>query len=417
MVIADSVLINGGIPLKGQVSIQGSKNAALPILAASLLFNDEIYLHNVPDLLDIRSMLEILEYLGVQYIFKNGTAYLNCKNIINKRIPVEFSKKLRASSLIMGPLLARFGSAEVGMPGGCNIGPRPLNYHFSGFEDLGAKVLVEDGLITINAGEKLEGEHTLEFPSVGATENLITASVFSGRKVILKNIAKEPEIIDLINFLTKAGAKIAFTDVTTLEIEGITSLGSNEYRVRPDRIEAGTFLIAGFATKGNVRLVGVEPDDLGFVLHKLEEMGAHISVERDTIAIAYKGEIKATNIKTTIFPGFPTDLQSPITVLMTQATRNSTVVENIFDNRYQHIPELIKMNAKIEMQDKTATLCPSNLVGAKVDSFDLRGAAAMIIAGLCASGTTRVSGLKHLFRGYESFVEKLEFLGADICYA
>lgn len=417
MVIADSVLINGGIPLQGQVSIQGSKNAALPILAASLLFNDEIYLNNVPDLLDIRSMLEILEYLGAQYMFKNGTVYLNCKNITNKRIPVEFSKKLRASSLIMGPLLARFGYAEVGMPGGCNIGPRPLNYHFSGFEDMGAHVLVEDGLITISVDEKLQGEHALEFPSVGATENLITASVFSGSKVVLKNIAKEPEIIDLINFLVKGGAKINFTDVTTLEIEGVPALKSNEYEVCPDRIEAGTFLIAAFATKGNVRLVGVEPNDLGFVIHKLEEMGAHITIERKTIAISYKGEIKPADIKTTIFPGFPTDLQSPMTVLMTQATKSSTVVENIFDNRYQHLPELKKMNAKIDVQDKTAIMHPSQLVGAKVDSYDLRGAAAMIIAGLCASGTTRVGGLKHLFRGYESFVEKLEFLGAEICYA
>ena len=417
MVIADSVLINGGIPLKGQVSIQGSKNAALPILAASLLFKEEIYLHNVPDLLDIRSMLEIMEYLGAQYIFKNSTVYLNCKNITNKRIPVEFSKKLRASSLVMGPLLARFGYAEVGMPGGCNIGPRPLNYHFSGFEDLGANVAVEDGLITIDASENLQGEHSLEFPSVGATENLITAAVYSKSKVVLKNIAKEPEIIDLINFLVKGGAKINFTDVTTLEIEGVSYLGNNEHSVCPDRIEAGTFLMAAFATKGNVRLVGVEPNDLGFVIHKLEEMGASIAVERNTISIAYKGEIKPANIKTTIFPGFPTDLQSPMTVLMTQASGESTVVENIFDNRYQHIPELAKMNAKVELEDKTAIMHASDLVGAKVDSYDLRGAAAMIIAGLCASGTTRVGGLKHLFRGYESFIEKLQYLGADIHYA
>jgi UDP-N-acetylglucosamine 1-carboxyvinyltransferase len=415
-VIADSVLINGGKPLIGQVSIQGAKNAALPILAATILFEDEVYLHNVPDLVDIRSMLEILRFLGAEYTFQYGTVHIKTKTVENKKVPLEISNKLRASSLIMGPMIARFGSTEVGMPGGCNIGPRPLNFHFSGLEALGSRVELESDKVDIKAVNGVSGEHELEFPSVGATENLIMASIFSPGTVTLKNVAKEPEIIDLVNFLNKSGAKIKFTDISTIEIEGVEKLHAIEYQVKPDRIEAGTFLMGAFATKGDVTLIGVDAEDLGFVIHKLKEMGANITVEGNTIRLQYKGEIKPVDIRTAIYPGFPTDLQPQMSILLTQANGSSTVVENIFENRLGHFDELKKMNAKVEVKDNQATINTSKLTGSTVDSFDLRGAAAMIIAGLCAAGTTRVEGMRHLHRGYEGFIQKLQHLGADIDY-
>jgi UDP-N-acetylglucosamine 1-carboxyvinyltransferase len=414
---ADSVLINGRKTLEGNVSIQGSKNAALPILAATILFQEECYLHNVPDLLDIRAMLEILEFLGAETSFENGTVYVNGKGVKSKPIPAEISNKLRASSLMMGPLLARFGGAEVGMPGGCNIGPRPLDYHFSGFEQLGAMVSMEEERVIISVGnEGVGGSFSLAFPSVGATENLILASVFCKKTVVLQNVAKEPEVLDMINFLTNAGADIQFTDVSVLEIKGVERLRSIEYTIKPDRIEAGTFLIAAFATKGSVKCIGADENDLEFVLYKLEEMGALIKREKDGISLSYNGIITPTNIKTAIYPGFPTDLQPQMSVLLTQASGESIVTERIFDNRLRHFPELQKMNAKVLIEGNQAIIQPSLLKGATVDSYDLRGAAAMISAGLCAKGTTRVKKLHYLYRGYEAYIEKLKLLGADIGY-
>lgn len=413
---AESVIINGGIPLKGQVSIQGAKNAALPILAASILFKKDVYLHNVPELEDVKAMLEILEFLGVNYTFKNNSVYLDCRNIVNKPVPMEISNKLRASSLIMGPLLARFGYAEVGMPGGCSIGKRPLDYHFGGFESLGAKVDLEEETVKIYSEEKLKGEHTLPFPSVGATENLITSAVFGQGRIEFKNVAKEPEIIDLIQFLSKSGADIRFTDVSTIEIVGVNELESVEYEVRPDRIEAATFIMAAIATRGDVTVKDVNVDDLGFVIHKLEEMGAGIEVGKNSIRAYYKGPLKGIDIQTSIFPGFPTDVQPQMTILMSQAATESSIVENIFNNRFRHLEEIQKMNAKVEMIDKKAVIYPSKLTGCPVDSFDLRGSAAMIMAGLCAKSSTRVMGMRHLHRGYQGFVEKLRHLGAEIRY-
>ena len=415
---ADSVLINGGNPLNGKtVSIHGSKNSALPILAATTLY-EQVTLTNVPDLLDIRNMLLIHNFLGTKTEFDKGTIHLDLTESQGKCITSYYSDKLRASSLFVGPLLAKYNKAEVGMPGGCAIGARPLDYHFNGFKALGATVTEkpEEGIIEVLAPNGLAGEHELEFASVGATENLIMASVFSPSKVTLHNVAREPEIIDLINFLNKGGAKIKFTDYTTIEIEGVKKLSAVEYKVKPDRIEAGTFLMAAFATKGAVTILGADQEDLGFVIHKLREMGASIEVNKDAITLKYEGTIKPASIKTAIYPGFPTDLQPQMSILMTQAEGTSKIDETIFENRLTHVSELIKMGATVAVDKQTATIEPSKLTGAVVESFDLRGAAAMIIAGLCADGTTRVTNLKYLYRGYENFIEKLKYLGADIAY-
>lgn len=413
---SEVVIVNGQHPLRGRVSIQGSKNAALPVLAASVLFQGEVVLHNVPNLADIHSMLAILEYLGSKCSFVDGVVRLDNTNLESKSIPDELSNRLRASSLLLGPLLARFGKAEVAMPGGCKIGTRPMDIHFKGFEKFGAEVLLENGLISLE-GDHLEGEFTLEFPSVGATENLVTAAVFNKSRIVLRNFAKEPEVLDLIRFLQTGGARIAFgEDHSSLIIEGISKLQHVEFTIQPDRIEAGTFLIAAFATKGNVQLTGVNPEHLSFVLEKLSEMGAKIDIEKDKISLAYDGVIKGTHVKTEVYPGFPTDLQSQMGVLMTQAEKGSSLTETVYERRFSYIDELLRMNGKVKVESRTAYFEPSELSGCRVEGFDLRGTASMIIAGLVSEGVTHVSGLHHMYRGYEAFIEKLQHLGADICY-
>lgn len=412
----DSVIINGKAQLRGHVSVQGSKNAALPILAAAVLNGEEVILHNVPELSDIRAMLEMLEYLGATYTFENGVVHLNTKDIQLKRIPDEMSNKLRASSLLLGPLLARFGSCEVGMPGGCSIGARPLDIHFKGFEKLGATVYLENGMIRAISNNGLDGDFTLDFQSVGATENLIMSAVLGKGKVILRNIAMEPEIMNMIDFLNKGGAKIRLTDAATCEIEGVDMIGYTEHQVDPDRIEAATLLIAGLATKGEVTVSGSNPDDMSIFLDKIREMGARVVIEHDKITVSYVGPLQGVTIKTAVHPGFPTDMQSQMAVLMTQAESSSLVVENIFSNRYQHIGELQKMGAKARVEGNIAYIEPSELTGCRVAGYELRGAASMIIAGLLADGVTRVSNLHYLYRGYENFIEKLIHLGAEISY-
>jgi len=412
----ESIIINGGnIPLRGKVSVQGSKNATLPILAASFLFKEKVVLHNVPDIHDVRAFLDILQYLGIDYTFEQGTLRMDCRDISNQRIPDSLSSRLRASSLLLGPSLSRYGKCEIGMPGGCAIGPRPLNFHFNGFEKLGATVSIENGMIQAVSTEGLSGEYVLDFPSVGATQNLVMASVYGKGKVTLKNIAKEPETIDMIDFLRAGGAKITFSsDASMIEIEGVESLETVEYQIQPDRIEAGTLLVCGAVTKGDVTVTSVEPTHLTAFTEKLNEMGFLVENGKDWIRVAYQGEINAVNIKTSVYPGFPTDMQPQMVVLMTQANKSSMLVENIFDHRYRYVDELLRLNANIQLEGKVAYINPSELSGCPVEGYDLRATAAMIIAGLCGKGVTRVSGLEHLYRGYECFIEKLRELGADI---
>ena len=411
----DAIIISGGNVLKGSVSAQGSKNATLPILAASYLFKERVILHNVPDIADVRSFLDILHYLGVQYTFEQGTLDMDCRNISNSRIPDTLSRRLRASSLLLGPSLARYGKCEIGMPGGCSIGPRPLNYHFNGFERLGATLTTTNGMIQATTEGGLKGEHTLEFQSVGATQNLIMASVYGNETVVLKNIAKEPEIIDMIEFLRAGGAKIKlFPNSADVEIQGVERLDTVEYQIQPDRIEAGTLLVCGAITKGDVTVTNVIPEHLSAVTEKFEEMGLGVETTTNSIRVYHKGEFKGVNIKTGIYPGFPTDMQPQMVVLLTQANKSSMLVEAIFNNRYQYVDELRRLNADIQLEGSVANIEPTELSGCPVEGFDLRATAAMIIAGLCAKDVTKVSQLEHLHRGYECFIEKLRELGADI---
>lgn len=411
----NSVIINGGRRLKGRVSVQGSKNATLPILAATALIPKRVTLYNVPDISDVRAMLEIMAFLGAEYTFENNVVSIDNKNIQNKVITDELSGKLRASSLLLGPLLARFGSCSVGMPGGCSIGSRPLNFHFDGFEHLGSQVAVEQGIIKATS-QSIQGEYTLEFPSVGATQNLVNAAVYTKDKVVIHNIALEPENLALFDFLNTMGAEVKVIGTNSVEISGVEKMRGGEFQIPFDRIEAGTLLVAAFATKGEITLKGVVPKDMHVVLQKLNDMGAHIEAKNDEINLKYIGKIIGTNIRTGVHPAFPTDMQSQFSVLMTRAETFSVITETIFNNRFKHLDELRKLSAEITIEKNMAIIYPSQLSACPVKGYDLRGSASMVLAGLVAKGSTRVEGLEFMYRGYESFIEKLIHLGADIYY-
>lgn len=410
----DSVWVTGNQRLQGTVDTQGSKNAALPMVSAFPLI-PEVELYNVPNLSDIHVMVDILKELGAEGDFRHGVIRLNMENLQNKPISEEHANKLRASSLFMGSMLGRFGEAEVGLPGGCVIGNRQLDIHYKGFESLGASVDLENGAVSLKA-PSIEGRFTLSFPSVGATQNLISAAVLSKGETILHNIAIEPEVIDMIHFLNAAGANIQFIQPNTLHIVGVSKLRKVRYKVQADRIEAITLLIAGLATKGSVTVAHCDPSHFSYPLQMLEDMGAKLSIGGDYVTCSYQGALRGITLKTDVYPGFPTDMQAQFSVLMTQAQDASMLTEAIFNNRFRHLDELNKMNASINVEGKTALIKPSKLSGCRVDSYDLRGAASMIIAGLIADGMTSVSSLKYLYRGYEDFVGKLNYLGADISY-
>lgn len=411
----NSVIINGGRKLKGRVGVQGSKNATLPILAATILVPKKVTLYNVPDISDVHSMLEIMEYLGATYTFENNVAVIDNTNLENKIISDELSSKLRASSLLLGPLLARFGSCSVGMPGGCSIGPRPLNYHFDGFEHLNSKVSVEQGIIRATS-KNIKGEYSLEFPSVGATQNLVSAAVYTKDEVVIHNIALEPENMAVFEFLNAMGANVEMSGTNSVKVTGVDRLRGGEFQIPFDRIEAGTLLVAAFATKGEITLKGVHAPDMSSVLQKLMDMGAHIEVDGNEVTLKYNGKILGTNIRTGVHPAFPTDMQSQFSVLMTRADSSSVITETIFDNRFRHLDELRKLSAEVNIEKTMAVVYPSKLSACPVKGYDLRGAASMVIAGLVAKGATRVEGLQYMYRGYEAFVEKLIHLGADIFY-
>ncbi len=413
---ANSVIVTGGKRLKGTVTVQGSKNATLPILASSLLLESKTVLLNVPDISDVRHMLEIMRYLGATYTFSNNVVTIDCQNIKNKPISEELTTKIRASSLLLGPLLARFGSCTIGMPGGCSIGNRPLNYHLNGLEKLNSDVMIQEDTIYVSSNS-LCGDYTLEFPSVGATQNLINASIFTKEKVIIRNIAVEPEVISMINFLRSAGANIILNkDKRTVEIHGGSPLKSTQFEIPFDRIEAGTLLCAAFATEGEITLQRVNPTDMSNYLQTLIDMGAIVDIKEDKVTLRHKGMMKGASIGTGVHPAFPTDLQPLFSVLMTKAKTISVISETIFNNRFRHLHEIMKLGATIDFKKNTAIIYPSSLFAGRIQGYDLRGTATMIIAGLISNGTTIVDGLDNLYRGYESLIEKLEYLGADIHY-
>ena len=412
----DKFKINGGCTLKGEVSISGAKNAALPILFGSLLCDEEIQLSNVPHLKDVTTTLKLLELLGAS-VKQNGSVTVLAGAVNNHVAPYELVKTMRASILALGPLVARFGKADVSLPGGCAIGARPVNLHIHGLELMGAKVVVEDGYIKARVDGRLKGAHILmDMVSVTGTENLMMAAVLADGQTIIDNAAREPEVVDLAHFLNALGAKISGIGSDRLVIDGVERLHGGSYRVQPDRIETGTSLVGAAITGGTIVCRQTDPSLLEAVLFKLEEAGARIEKGPDWIKLDMAGRtLKPVNINTAPYPAFPTDMQAQFTVLNAVAKGTGMVTETIFENRFMHVPELNRMGANIELQGNLA-ICrdTEQLSGAQVMATDLRASASLVLAGFVAQGVTVVDRIYHIDRGYEHIEEKLRGLGGDI---
>jgi len=410
-----NLLIRGGNSLKGQVKISGSKNAILPIMAASILSDGEIILNGVPDLEDIKVMSEVLEILGARVYRQNDVLIINCANIDSCEVPEYISRKMRASNLVMGALLSRFGRARVAYPGGCAIGSRPMDLHLKGFSSLGYEITDEYGYMSGKNNCAAGKEIMLDFPSVGATENIIMAAALIPGTTIIRNAAREPEIIDLQNFLNRMGAKIRGAGLDCIRIEGVARLDGVEHTVIPDRIEAGTFMTAAAITRGDIYIENVIHEHIQPAIAKLRETGAEIILNSAGIRIIGSKKIRSTDIKTMPYPGFPTDMQPQFMALLSVAKGTSIIVETIFENRFMHVPELRRMGADIKIEGRVAIIKGKNhLEGAAAQATDLRAGAALILAGLFADGETRLSHLEHVERGYDNIHLKLKNLGADI---
>ena len=414
----ESLKIKGRCSLQGQIKISGAKNSALVLLAASLLTKDKVYLTNVPDLSDIRKMKHILKSIGVKINNDSEKMIINAENLYLGNINHDLVNELRASFFCIGPLLSRSGEASLALPGGCNIGKRPIEEHIKGLQELGATIEQKDGFVHAkirNNRRRLKGTHIrLGCPSVGATETLIMAAVLAEGKTIISNSAREPEIQDLCEMLNNMGAKIRGAGTSRISIEGVNYLNGCSHEVIPDRIEAGTFLIAAAATLSAITISPVIPSHLKSLLQKLQESGSKIIIKNNSISIKTE-KIKAVNIETAPFPGFPTDLQAPFTVLMLKATGKSIIKETIFENRMSHIELLNKMGASIKLENNIATVSGvQKLSGRNLKGSDLRSTAAIVIAALAAENTSLVEGLEHLDRGYENLEFKLKLLGANI---
>ncbi len=415
------LIIEGNGPLHGHVKISGAKNAVLPLMTAALLTEDELILENVPDLSDVRTMLQLLNSLGVKSEFKNNILKLKADNITNRTADYEIVKTMRASYYVLGPLLTRFGDAQVSLPGGCVIGVRPIDIHLKSFEEMGAKITIKGGYINAKSSKRLKGAHIsteiFHAASHGATCNVLMAAVLADGITIIENAAKEPEVIDLIKLLNKMGAKIKGAGTSTLTVTGVAKLKGATYSVIPDRIEAGTYAIAAAITKGKIELSGARTKDLMVPLEILKRMGILIEeTENGFIVDATSEQLKPQNITTEYFPGFPTDLQAQFVALLTLANGESFIKEKIWENRFMHVPELNRMGANITVtSDHTAIIQGvEELSGAKVMATDLRASVALVLAALSAKGTTHVGRIYHLDRGYEKLEEKLRACGAKI---
>ena len=410
-----SYIIEGGHKLEGTVKISGSKNAALPILAATVLNVGKTTLYNVPNIQDTQMMFKILETLGGKVEKKNNKIIIDTSKINKFEIPEELMHKMRSSVILAGALLGRYKKAIFSCPGGCDIGSRPIDLHLRSFEKLGINVVKNYGNIICDA-EKIKGEKIdLDFPSVGATENAILASVLAEGTTTITNAAREPEIIDLQNFLNKMGAKIIGAGTNEIRITGVKKLKDISYNIMPDRIETGTFLCLAVATKGNLILENTNAEHITPVITKLQEAECKIEIEKNKIKINSNKKIKALDIKTMPYPGFPTDMQSVFSAMLTTAKGTSIIVENIFENRFKYTQELNKMGAKITVEGKSAIIRGvRKLYGANVKATDLRGGAALVLAGLSAKGVTKVDDIEYILRGYENFDKKLRNINADI---
>lgn len=410
----DKLIIEGGVPLTGVVHVSGSKNAALPILMGSILLDEPVTYTNVPDLRDIRTTFKLLELLGCPNAFENGQVTVT-PGALSPEAPYELVKTMRASVLVLGPLLARLGEARVAMPGGCAIGARPVDLHLSALEKMGARFDLEDGYI-LGRCRKLNGAHIhFDFPTVGGTENLLMAAVLADGETTLENAAREPEVVDLANFLISCGAQIEGHGSSTIRIKGVSSLRGTEYAIMADRIEAGTFLVAAGITGGELLLKNCPFTELESVIAKLESMGLAIEQRPEGVLARYQGVLRGADVKTRPYPGFPTDMQAQIMALMCLAEGYSMVEESIFENRFMHVLELVRMGADIKISGHTAMVRGvSRLTGAPVMASDLRASASLVLAGLAARGTTHVQRIYHLDRGYERIENKLNAVGARI---
>ncbi|EOB8233477.1 UDP-N-acetylglucosamine 1-carboxyvinyltransferase [Staphylococcus aureus] len=415
----DKIVIKGGNKLTGEVKVEGAKNAVLPILTASLLASDKpSKLVNVPDLSDVETINNVLTTLNADVTYKKdeNAVVVDATKTLNEEAPYEYVSKMRASILVMGPLLARLGHAIVALPGGCAIGSRPIEQHIKGFEALGAEIHLENGNIYANAKDGLKGTSIhLDFPSVGATQNIIMAASLAKGKTLIENAAKEPEIVDLANYINEMGGRITGAGTDTITINGVESLHGVEHAIIPDRIEAGTLLIAGAITRGDIFVRGAIKEHMASLVYKLEEMGVELEYQEDGIRVRAEGDLQPVDIKTLPHPGFPTDMQSQMMALLLTANGHKVVTETVFENRFMHVAEFKRMNANINVEGRSAKLeGKSQLQGAQVKATDLRAAAALILAGLVADGKTSVTELTHLDRGYVDLHGKLKQLGADI---
>jgi UDP-N-acetylglucosamine 1-carboxyvinyltransferase len=409
-------LITGGKRLEGSVEISGAKNSALSIMAATLLTKDVCILRNIPHLTDVDTMIAVIRKLGIKVEWKeDNTLYIDSDYFNNYEAPYELVKKMRASILVMGPLLARLHKAKISLPGGCAIGARPVDFHIKGFETLGAQVEVEKGYIKAEVNKLRGGDIYLERPSLGATENIMMAASLSEGVTKIENAAKDPEVVELGNFLIKMGAKIEGLGTDLIKINGVKKLNGVDYNIIPDRIEAGTYMIAAAITSGDILIEKIDPLLIKPLIVKLEEAGVKIKQEKDLIEVIGPNSINAVDIKTLPYPGFPTDMQPQFMALSCVAKGTSVITETVFENRFAHTGDLIRMGADIKVEGRSAIIKGvKKLSAAPVMASDLRGGAALILAGLVADGTTELSRIYHLDRGYVNLDKKLTALGADI---
>ena len=413
----DKLIIDGGRPLAGLVRVSGAKNSVLPILAATILAEGPVQLRNVPELRDVSTMAKLLEEMGA--VTSSAEEYkVDASSLSSFRAPYELVKTMRASFLVLGPLLTKYGKAEVSLPGGCAIGARPVNLHIKGLEAMGAKIQVESGYVKARAPQGLKGaEIFLEIASVGATENLIMAAALAEGKTVIHNAAEEPEITDLITFLMKMGAKISGAGTSVVEIEGVRSLRSISHSIIGDRVEAGTFLIAGAALGGEIEVQGFDPNHLTVVLEKLKMSGANLEISQDSVKLGMSlSRPEPVDVETGVYPGFPTDMQAQYMVLNCIASGKSVIQERIFENRFLHVQELSRLGAVIELRgNSTAVVTGVNkLTAAQVMATDLRASSSLVIAALMAQGKTVIDRIYHIDRGYEAIEHKIRALGGFI---
>lgn len=416
----DTIVVHGGNnKLEGVVTIEGAKNAALPILAASILPTEGVSkLTNVPRLSDVYTMKEVLTHLNlkVQFNEEDNEMLLDATNQLNPNTPFEYMSKMRASIVVMGPLLAREGYAKVALPGGCAIGTRPIDLHLKGFRAMGVDIAVDGGHVEATVPNQLQGADIyLDFPSVGATQNIMMAATRAIGTTVIANAAQEPEIVDLANFLNRMGAKIVGAGTETIRIEGVDQLSSVEHAIIQDRIESGTFMIAAAVTNGNILIKDCITEHNRPLISKLREMGVELIEEKEGLRVIGPKKLKPTDVKTMPHPGYPTDLQAPMTIAQLMAPGQSIMRETVFENRFMHMEELRKMNAEFKVDGQSVIIFGGRqLQGARVQSSDLRASSTLVIAGLVSKGITRVTNLKHLDRGYYKFTEKLQSLGASV---